>query len=209
MPVVTPSRASTETVKAVPSGASLCSVIWRRPSSSQRSSVRQRQIRPRPCVAMKLIASGVANWAAMTRSPSFSRFGSSTTTTNLPLRTSSIASSIDANVRGSAARRHAQIVAPVSLSTYLARTSASRLTSSPAASRAERRHRERVRDERDREAGVVERGDRERDAVDGDRALLDAVAEDARRARRSRRALPSPSGSTERTRPTPSTWPWT
>jgi hypothetical protein len=52
---------------------------------------------------MKLIASGVANWAAMTRSPSFSRFGSSTTTTNFPLRTSSIASSIEANVRRSAA----------------------------------------------------------------------------------------------------------
>ena len=75
--------------------------------------------------------------------------------------------------------------------------------------RAERRHRERVRDERDREAVVVERGDRQRDAVDGDRALLDAVAEDALRARRPRPALPSPSGSTERTRPTPSTWPWT
>ena len=47
MPVVTPSRASIETVNAVPSGVSLCSVIGRRPSSSQRSSVRQRQIRPR------------------------------------------------------------------------------------------------------------------------------------------------------------------
>ena len=47
MPVVTPSRASIETVKAVPSGVSLRSAIWRRPSSSQRSSVRQRQIRPR------------------------------------------------------------------------------------------------------------------------------------------------------------------
>ena len=65
IPVVTPSRASTETVKAVPSGASLWSVIGRRPSSSVRSSVRQRQIRPRACVAMKLIASGVANWAAI------------------------------------------------------------------------------------------------------------------------------------------------
>ena len=65
MPVVTPSRASTETVNAVPSGASLWSVIGRRPSSSARSSVRQRQISPRACVAMKLIASGVANWAAI------------------------------------------------------------------------------------------------------------------------------------------------
>ena len=46
MPVVTPSRASTMTVNAVPSGASLWSVIGRRPSWSARSSVRQRQIEP-------------------------------------------------------------------------------------------------------------------------------------------------------------------
>jgi hypothetical protein len=96
MPVVTPSRASIETVKAVPSGASLCSVIGCRPSSSARSSVRHRQTRPRACVAMKLIASGDANCAATTRSPSFSRWGSSTTTTIRPSRISSIASSIDA-----------------------------------------------------------------------------------------------------------------
>ena len=50
----------------------------RRPSSSQRSGVSARQIRPRACLAMKLIASGVANWAAITRSPSFSRSSSST-----------------------------------------------------------------------------------------------------------------------------------
>ena len=36
-----------------------------KPSWSARSSVRQRQISPRACVAMKLIASGVANWAAI------------------------------------------------------------------------------------------------------------------------------------------------
>ena len=58
MPVETPSRASIETVNAVPNCASFWSVIWRSPSSSQRSGVRQRQIRPRPWVAMKLTASG-------------------------------------------------------------------------------------------------------------------------------------------------------
>jgi hypothetical protein len=42
---------------------------------------------------MKLIASDVANWAAMVRSPSFSRSAASTTTTNLPSRMSSIACS--------------------------------------------------------------------------------------------------------------------
>ena len=65
MPVEMPSRASIETVNAVPYGVSLRSVIWRRPSSSQRSPVRQRQISPRPSFAMNAIASGVANWAAI------------------------------------------------------------------------------------------------------------------------------------------------
>ena len=66
----------------------------RRPSWSARSSVSDRQICPRACVTMKLIVSGVANCAAMTRSPSFSRSGSSTTTTMRPSRISSIASSM-------------------------------------------------------------------------------------------------------------------
>src|SRR6266540_798980 len=94
IPVETPSRASIDTVKAVPNGVSFRSVICSSASSSQRSSVRQRQISPRPCVAMKLTASGVANWAAMVRSPSFSRSAASTTTMNLPCRTSSSACSI-------------------------------------------------------------------------------------------------------------------
>ena len=97
MPVETPSRASIETVNAVPNGVSFWSVIWRRPSSSQRSAVRHRQMSPRPWVAMKLTASGVTNCAAIVRSPSFSRSSSSTTTTNRPARISSIASSIVAN----------------------------------------------------------------------------------------------------------------
>src|SRR5439155_8244521 len=42
----------------------------------------------------------------------------------------------------------------------------------------ERRRLERVGHEGDREAVLVEPGDRQRDAVDGDRALLDAVAEE-------------------------------
>ena len=97
MPVETPSRASIETVNAVPNCASFWSVIWRSPSSSQRSGVRQRQISPRPWMAMKLTASGVTNCAAIVRSPSFSRSSSSTTTTKRPARISSIASSMDAN----------------------------------------------------------------------------------------------------------------
>ena len=97
MPVVTPSRASMETVNGVWKGDSFLAAIRSSPSSSQRSGVSDRQISPRPCVAMKLIASGVTNWAAIVRSPSFSRSSSSQTTTIRPARISSIASSIAAN----------------------------------------------------------------------------------------------------------------
>ena len=55
------------------------------------SSVSVTQMRPRPCVAMKLMASGVTNWAAIVRSPSFSRSSSSTRMTILPARTSAMA----------------------------------------------------------------------------------------------------------------------
>ena len=97
MPVVTPSRASTETVNAVWNGDSFLAAIRSSPSSSQRSGVSARQIRPRASFAMKLIASGVANCAASVRSPSFSRSSASQTTTILPARMSSMASSIVAN----------------------------------------------------------------------------------------------------------------
>ena len=46
-------------------------------------AVSERQIRPRPWVAMKLMISGVTFSAAMVRSPSFSRSSSSTTTSIL------------------------------------------------------------------------------------------------------------------------------
>ena len=57
MPVVTPVAASTLTANAVPSGAVLRAVIGGTPSASRRSPVIAMQIRPRACVAMKLIAS--------------------------------------------------------------------------------------------------------------------------------------------------------
>ena len=90
MPVVTPSRASIEMVKAVSSRVPLVRLIGCRPSWSTRSWVSARQIRPRPCLAMKLIASGVAICAGMTRSPSFSRSSSSTRMNMRPLRASSM-----------------------------------------------------------------------------------------------------------------------
>ena len=97
MPVVTPSRASIDTVNGVSNGDSFLAAMRSRPSSSQRSGVSDRQIRPRPSLAMKFTASGVANCAAIVRSPSFSRSSSSQTTTILPSRMSSSASSIVAN----------------------------------------------------------------------------------------------------------------
>ena len=53
------------------------------------------QIRPRPWVAMKLIAAGVTFSAAMARSPSFSRSSSSTMMTIFPALKSSMACSTD------------------------------------------------------------------------------------------------------------------
>ena len=106
IPVVIPSLASIETVKAVWKGDSFFAAIRSRASSSQRSGVSARQISPRPCFAMKLIASGVANCAASVRSPSFSRSSASQTTTIRPARTSSIASSIVLN--GESVMRAAQ-----------------------------------------------------------------------------------------------------
>src|SRR5687767_4194126 len=53
-----------------------------------RSSVSASDTRPRPCVAMKVIASALAFSAATKRSPSFSRSALSTRMTMRPLRTS-------------------------------------------------------------------------------------------------------------------------
>src|SRR3954468_3177904 len=52
------------------------------------------QMRPLPCVAMKLMTSGVALRAAVTKSPSFSRSSSSTTIITLPALISAMASSM-------------------------------------------------------------------------------------------------------------------
>ena len=99
MPVVVPCLASTGTQKAVPKRA-LFSSSWTMRgmrSSSRRSPVMGRHTSPRPCLAMKLMTSGVTFSAAIVRSPSFSRSSSSTTTTILPARMSSMASGMLAN----------------------------------------------------------------------------------------------------------------
>src|SRR5919197_4652282 len=130
---------------------------------------------------MKLIASGVANCAAMTRSPSFSRSGASTTTTKRPWRMSSIASSTEANGVTSRRTLIGAIVAP-----SLAEQALDVLRQDvdfegdgrSGAEVAEGRRRQGVGDERDLEGVGVERGDRQRDAVHGDRALGGAVAQE-------------------------------
>ena len=82
------------TVKGVSYAAELLCTIISNPKASQRSSLIGAQIKPRPCVAMKLMTSGVAFLAAVKKSPSFSRPSSSTTMTTRPCWISEMASSI-------------------------------------------------------------------------------------------------------------------
>src|SRR3954454_6635297 len=172
MPVVTPSRASMVTVNGVWCGVSFLAVISSRPSSSQRSGGSARQIHPPAWRVMKLIASGVTNWAAMTTSPSFSRSSSSTTTTMRPLAMSSRASSMVANLMS--ARVGNELLQMLGEDVHL------EIDGSPLLRPAERRALQRLGDERHRDPVVAEVGDRERDPVDGDRALLDDIAQQRR-----------------------------
>ena len=57
------------------------------------------QMRPRASFAIKLMDSPVQNWAAMIRSPSFSRSSSSVTSTIFPALMAAMASSIVLNVK--------------------------------------------------------------------------------------------------------------
>ena len=84
IPVVTPVRASIETVKAVPRRLVLRATWGWSSRRSHTSPDIGRQSSPRASFAMKLTASGVTCSASMARSPSFSREGSSTRTIILP-----------------------------------------------------------------------------------------------------------------------------
>ncbi len=94
IPVVTPLAASIDTVKFVPCTERLWGTIGARLRRRACASVIGMQTRPRPCVAMKLIFSGVTNSAAKTRSPSFSRSSSSTRITVRPALSSAMMSGI-------------------------------------------------------------------------------------------------------------------
>src|SRR4051812_7718680 len=182
MPVVMPSRASIETVNAVSKADSFLAAIRSRPSSSQRSGERARQMSPRPSLAMKLIASGVANWAASVRSPSFSRSSSSQTTTMRPARISSSASSTVANGR---------LIAQPALRAYLSALSCDQLLhilgehidfqvdGCAGLRAAQRRALEGLGDQGHGKARVVDGRHGERDAVDGDGAFFHDVAQES------------------------------
>ncbi len=103
MPVLTPwaAEASTETVNAVFIDSVLSWTIcgsWSRSSSSGSMGA---QIRPRHSLIMKATISGVTFSAAMTRSPSFSRSSSSTTTIGRPAAMSAMACSTGSSVKSS------------------------------------------------------------------------------------------------------------
>ena len=93
MPVVMPSRASTVTLNAVPSRASLRCTICGSSSCSSRSLVIGTQMTPLAYLRMNATISGVQACAAIVRSPSFSRSSSSTTMTMWPAAISATASS--------------------------------------------------------------------------------------------------------------------
>ena len=94
IPVVTPLAASIDIVKLVPKREPLFSTIGGKSNCWHFASVSVRQIKPRPCLAIKLMCSALANSAAMTKSPSFSRFSSSTKITILPFLMSAMMSVI-------------------------------------------------------------------------------------------------------------------
>ena len=100
IPVVTPEAASIEMVKLVPRAVPLSLTIKGKLSCWQRSRVKVRQIRPRPCLAIKLMASAETWSAAKTKSPSFSRSSSSTKIIILPARRSAMISRIGASAMG-------------------------------------------------------------------------------------------------------------
>src|SRR5437762_8054432 len=134
---------------------------------------------------MKLIASGVANCAAIVRSPSFSRAAASTTTTNFPARMSSIASSTLANgacfSRAVAIRRIVPGLPCRQALDVLREDVDLEVDVVAGLDRAKRGRLERVADECHLERILGQPRDRQRDAVDGDRALIDAVAKDVGR----------------------------
>ena len=118
IPVVRPCRVSTETVNAVPSGASFIATIGARCSRRASSIVKGAQTMPQHSRMTNAIFSGVHSDAARTRSPSFSRSSSSVTTTISPRAMASIAwvtgcgMSFPLSIGGASARKSLGVTAP-------------------------------------------------------------------------------------------------
>src|SRR5438477_11791036 len=191
IPVVTPSRASTLTVNAVPSRASLRATICGSASSSRRAVVIGTQITPLAYLRMNATCSGSQSSAAIVRSPSFSRSSSSTTMTMRPRLMSSIASGTVANGagvttlgRGVGLVRRGFISLSLEVASRLSEGAAHVLREYvgfevdelPGTQRSQSRPLGGMWDERDLEERLAQRGDRERDAVDGDETLVHHVA---------------------------------
>ena len=188
MPVVTPSRASIETVNAVSSAAR----SWQRHQleaelvAALAASAPGRSSR-RACLAMKLIVVGRDELGGHARGRPRSRG---------PRRRRRRPSCPPRCPRAPPRRWRmvsCSVLTLTSFSTYLASTSTSRLTGAPGCGGAEVGALERLGDERHVERVLVDARDGERDAVDRDRALLDHVAQQrrARPATVTTRAKPS------------------
>src|SRR5438045_1262456 len=143
------------------------------PSSSSRHPAHGIHTIPRPCVTMKLTSSGVAAWAAITKSPSFSRSASSTTITILPARISSTASPIESNATCTVASAMPNLWhEPLHVLRDHVDLQVHRVAGPGPP---ERRELERVRDERHAEPVPFDSGDRQADAVHRDRPLLHEI----------------------------------
>ena len=129
---------------------------------------------------MKLIVSGVANCAAITRSPSFSR-SAIVDDDDHPALADLLDRVLDRGERGRD-RHPRRLLPPISSrSTYFASTSTSRFTRWPGSSSPSVVAASVCGISATAKPGVVERRDGEARPLDGDRALLDGVAEDLRR----------------------------
>src|SRR5690349_1123058 len=153
-----------------------CWTIGPSASSRARSEVTVVQITPDVCCRKKAIDWGVANSAAMIRSPSFSRSSSSTTTTISPRPIAAIAFSMSSSAMGSILLEEEAFHVlgdEVDLEVHLVAGAAS----------TEGRDLGGVADDGDGEVAGVGFDDGEAAALDGDRALLDDVAGEAGRDR--------------------------
>src|SRR5215213_10383708 len=158
-----------------------------RSSSSRRCPSTGMQITPLVWRIMNAIASGVMASAAMMRSPSFSRSASSTTITSSPRAMAATAFSISVKGMSLPLMQGGWAEEAFDVLGQHVDFEIDGIAGLPVTQRGDG---ERVGDDRDVERGasfvggsvfsggvVVERGDGEADAVDGDRALLDHVAQ--------------------------------